>query len=668
MSCRRTRPLGPLRISHSPSIRKKVDMKLLQRSLAAVCLIAVLHPVAHAQSQLFTKIDCSQLYKPGNDPCDPILVSDSGCFPFNTFCASDYYLPATCGDITRSTFFEWQPATNGTYYLDTCGQTSVDTILVVYTAWPCTFSPLELDCSNDQCGRQSRVVIEVTNAPSEVFTIRVGSRSGTSDGTGSLCIRKEGSPAQEGMIFATCFAGPANQPNASGFVLGLIDTRIPPIPGAPVPVVDTNWKAPMFHNESGSPEHVWNAGNLGQVFGITLDAASPPNVYVSSTTVYGDMTPWPYPTGGFGPGGPGAVYRIDGVNGEISTLLQTGPPGWTSVQAIGTNLLPNDMVKGPALGDVCYDRDHDQFFVSNLEDGSIYRVSPAGLVLSVFDPFGPDDGLPGFAPLGERVWAVQKRCCSLPSAPGMVGVLQNNAQDPNCRSLFFSVWQRDDAHQFHPGIGPAVDGNSVWRIEIDASGEFGGQPTLVTVLPAYNIPGPATWSSPVSDIAFSGDRMLLAERRMRDDYGFAAHSARVLEYKLEWDPSELVWTFERLIYVGEYGVQKNCAGGVDYDPDQNVWASGDALHFATGDYIYGVQRIPKKGNSGLSTTESYLIDLDADTSFASALVNKGLVGDVESVSKVCGTQPPFPVPPPFLRKYSSLRQSWDLEASLSKAP
>jgi len=47
--------------------------------------------------------------------------------------------------------------------------------------------------------------------------------------------------------------------------------------------------AGAFHNE-GSPQ-VWTAANLGEVFGVTVDRDSNPNIYVAATTVYGNFPP-----------------------------------------------------------------------------------------------------------------------------------------------------------------------------------------------------------------------------------------------------------------------------------------------------------------------------------------------------------------------------------------
>ena len=81
----------------------------------------------------------------------------------------------------------------------------------------------------------------------------------------------------------TCYSGqtPAGV-NTNGFVVGIIDVRNPVASGA---VLGANWAAPMYHNENGGAANVWNAKNLGQVFGITLDRAAKPNIYVAATSI-----------------------------------------------------------------------------------------------------------------------------------------------------------------------------------------------------------------------------------------------------------------------------------------------------------------------------------------------------------------------------------------------
>src|SRR5437899_4669432 len=79
-----------------------------------------------------------------------------------------------------------------------------------------------------------------------------------------------------GKAVATCFGGyigggSSGTINPYGFVAGVVDVRNPAANGA---VLDQNWSPPMYHGPSSSP---WNATNLGQVFGVTLDDATPPN-------------------------------------------------------------------------------------------------------------------------------------------------------------------------------------------------------------------------------------------------------------------------------------------------------------------------------------------------------------------------------------------------------
>ena len=545
---------------------------------------------------------------PGDAVCHPIVapipVSGTGCWTYGPYCATDSFDlgPASCGPIERDVFYEWEVLADGVYTVTTTAAGAFVPQVVVYPLvfdCPIMVSPLELACGSGG-GPANAIHLEITGAP-RVLTVRVGI-SGAEPEIGellTLCIDRP--LANPGALVATSYSSLSAQPiDPLGYVVGVVDARVPPAPTTPVPVLDQNWSPPIFHNEGAAPTEVWNAANLGQVFGVTLDDSVPPNIYVAATSVYGDMTPHPHPGGGFGPGGPAGVYRLDGVTGDITTFLGTAPvPTCTVTDVTGLGVLPNDPASGPALGDICFDRIHRQFFVSNLEDGKIYRVSPAGIVLSSYDPFDPDDGCPGFAPLGERVWAVATTCC-------FVG--GDVEPSPCSRALYFSVWQRDRARPSHPGAGPAVDGNSIWMVPLDDTGDFAGDPELVAVMPPHVAGG--TWSSPVSDIAFGNGRMVVAERAMYGDYGTgalgpanaSAHRARVLEYECRWHGGPLRWALDRELLVGRtsFTDQNNSAGGVDYDDEHNVWATGDYLHYQHEDYIYGLQRVPSSGNAGVN--------------------------------------------------------------------
>ncbi len=427
-------------------------------------------------------------------------------------------------------------------------------------------------------------------------------------------------PIGNGEMVATCFSGPFDPGNPNimlnGFVVSLVDSRIPPVGANPIPVVDNNWLAPMFHNEVAptSLAHTWHCRNMGQVFGVCLDDAPSPNIFVSATTAYGDFTS-PVALCAFGPGGFAGIYRLDGTNGDISTLTTTVANGFGGV---GTSQIPNE---GTGIGNLCYHENNGnpQLFATNHEDGKIYRLDTTGVILSEFDPFDPDSGLPGFAPLGERLWGVQTY---------------------NGR-LYFSVWLRDGgntstAWPTAAGPAPTNPNNSIWSVALDAgTGDFVGAPTLEIVMPYLGTTG---FSMPVADIAFSDTGlMLVSERTMNGPYGTIdlSHSARVLEFTLvgtTWFPQEY--------YIGNTinastGAPENASGGIDYDCDLNVWATGDTLHDGSPDLLYGFQRVPAGGNTPIPSTDtSYLIDADHDP-FSGG---KATIGDVE-VHKRC-FQPP----------------------------
>lgn len=400
------------------------------------------------------------------------------------------------------------------------------------------------------------------------------------------------------------------------FVVTLLETR------GPRATTDTNWDAPKFHNEfaPSSLSQVWNLDNLGQVFGVCMDDATPPNIYVAASSSYDvDL---------FGPSGPGAVYKIDGSTGDISEFAATWPNATLDCIQMGqvtlcpsSNMLPNT---GPGLGDICFDVSRHVFYVSNFEDGKIYVLDMSGNVLQAWDPFAPDDGTAGFAPLGERVWALQK-----------VGV----------RALFFSMWLRDAGDTSTPypaawptNLGTTSPNNALFVVTTGVSGTIAGAP-LLRKLMSY-LPG-STYSNPVSDIAVSPDMtwptgagttfLLLAERPMLSETDPGAHDARVLELGLK-SASEREW------FTGEYDQHRNTTGGADFDCDWEVLVTGDYLKTVDGGEVYGVQINPRSGNAQFpsSTINSYLIDLNGIL----GTQDKTRTGDLEVVRHCWGTQFP----------------------------
>ena len=389
---------------------------------------------------------------------------------------------------------------------------------------------------------------------------------------------------------------------------GAVETRAPSATGGNfcvtlydltqnIPAEDTNWDPIVaYHGPGGS----WNATNLGTVFGLTLDGYG--NIYVCHSSCYASDA--------VGPGGAGAIYRIDATTGAISvfaTLPNQSDPRLTA---------PNDK---PGLGNISYDCANNQFFVTDLENGKIYRLSSTNplnaspaTVVDFFDPMEPDDGLPGFAPLGERLWGVQW----------------------HAGRVYYGVWGTDF------GSWPATV-NNVRSVALDGSGGFVWKSDRVEVrLPSY--PGASERSGPVSDISFDpSGNMVLAERTMTDPTTPGVHQARVLEHQCGSG-----WTLTGSFGIG-VSAQTEAAGGVDVDYETydgpsppgsappglggsrgRIWATVDAAHSGAPypDVIAGLQGLRPTGGS---VTTSLLIDSDGNTTTS----EDAYLGDVEVASK-----------------------------------
>ncbi len=336
--------------------------------------------------------------------------------------------------------------------------------------------------------------------------------------------------------------GTVEAPNdvAGTGVVGIVDlTNISMFP------VNTNATPPMYF---GPPGNHWTSQQLGQVFGVTTDAFG--NIYVTPTSAY-----W---NDNFGPGGSGAIYQIANGTGTVSVF----------------SAIPNQNNTG--IGNIAYDCKFNQFFVTNMEDGIIYRIDAGGAILSTFDPYLADDGTTPFPPLGERVWGV--------------GVFQDR--------VYYSVWWADAGHNA-TGLQ-----NEIRSVALNATGDFSTQDQQEILLPYL---GNAGYSNPVASISFSPTgKMLLAERSMNDASFPSAHESRLLEYVFvsgQWQPSSSQFTIGVLSGT-------NASGGGDYGMTGKVWATGDALIFGTPGFVYGLQGLPDTGGSTLT---SHLVDMWGDT-------------------------------------------------------
>lgn len=349
------------------------------------------------------------------------------------------------------------------------------------------------------------------------------------------------------------------------------------------------WLTPFYNG----PGNSWNKGNLGTVFGLTIDDQG--NIYLASSSCYNND---------YFPGNlAGRIWKINATTGAFSQFNNLPNFADPSVSP-GQNL--------PGLGNISFDCDHRQIFVTNEEDGKIYRLSmtPNAAPLSTFDPGAPDNGQPGWAPLGERLWAVQY----------------------HANRVYYSVWAEDE------GRPSATAANQIWSVALNGSGDFiAGSQQLELNVPPWQ----GNWSNPVSDISFGpAGQMLFAERCMINDTQPNAHHSRLLEYICAVDPASGAkqWIPSGNLYgVGVFdvppGQAPSSAGGCDYDlgVGNRVWVTGDALEFGP-DYVYGLQGLPNTGGD-------YTNSINFDDNNQYAYQDKTEIGDIE-IS--CQTHPQQP--------------------------
>ncbi len=578
---------------------------------------------------------------PPNDNCStPTAISGNGSFPFDltqaTFSAEgqDWCWGQGGGiSFSNDVWFCWTPPCSGMAQIQTCGQTNVDTRISWYRNCVCPTPPPSQPpfcCDDDGCGLQSFINCEVEcGVP---VLIRLGCKPGTTPGTGNLLITCTGTscdacddccgrrpefvsrPTPGGSGFTGGVAVMTQESGIANRVLDLVDISSQP----PVGTM-TNWNT-TFYTPTALQD--WTQTNLGTVFGVTLDDQG--NIYVAHTSVYGDFLNGPTDAiGTIAGGAAGAIYKIDTNTGIPSTFA----------------VLPNAFITGcfnppdcyPGLGNICFSCPYKNLYVSNHEDGRIYRLDTAGNILSTWRhstgtvlPGLPPPDPNGFSPLtphpttlrGQRVWAVRT----------------------NGGRLYYSVWRED-------GGRPSVPlSNEVWSVKLFPNGDFiAGSETLEITVPVWS----NQFSNPVSDISFKPGSccMLLAERTMSDDTTSYAHQSRFLEYCKAgnvWTPSGV--TFQTGAPAPAPPAPDSSAGGCDYDfatgagVNVNVWVTSDYMKYPPllpfgNEVLYGL------GGMQYTGTNPYSNGIMIDSNQMTTAHNKFLQGDVEITC-------PIPNPPP----------------------
>jgi|GEM_PF-2241336 len=388
-------------------------------------------------------------------------------------------------------------------------------------------------------------------------------------------------PMANGVAVATKFSGLTNgADDPNGYVLTAYDLRN--VAAQPIAV---NWATvPQYHHPS------WKAKTLGEIFGIALDCSG--NIYVTATMTYGGHSSQiPYPWGTAGPGG---VYKINGITGNIDYQI--------SLPNSGPNLSYPAGFNTPSLGNICFDQDHNggQVFVTNLDDGKIYRLDAnLSSVQSTFDPFLPDGGTPGIAPLGERLWGIAYRA----------------------NAVYFAVWSRDVANQ----SGPQT---SVWKVNLNAAGNFTGVAQFCFSLPTTAPP------DPISDMEFNAAGQLLLIQSSKSTTPITVYQLFPFYSKMYRADFTGTWNVSTTNYELGSGIayqgstvldrKTSATGGCDWGfsgwntfsniptgSDKFVWGGADLIH--NGIYTLHADNVSGwQGMSALGGTAASSILIDED--------------------------------------------------------
>ena len=329
------------------------------------------------------------------------------------------------------------------------------------------------------------------------------------------------------------------------------------------------------------------AAQVGQVFGVAYDDASPLNVYVAASSVYGlpivapgpDGKPRHVRIGGPGAtfmpglwggaeagGGPGSIWKIDGATGKVSLFANVTLDG-----------RPNS---GPGLGGLAFDPTSRSLYVADRETGVIQRFDLSG---KEHDRYR--HGITGRRARGLRPWEFDP-------------AKNLNVTSPQFDPASASTWNYAAPEGRVFGLGvfrgrlyySVADGLQIWSIGLQHDGSFGTDPALELTVP------PGSGPTEISKIIFDEQGwMILAERPAPTGaFDFEALTpeglGRVLRYTSATTTQHAWQTVPDEYPVGFAGDLRNGNGGVDigYRYDQNgdidrtscggfVWVTGEQL-------------------------------------------------------------------------------------------
>ncbi len=331
------------------------------------------------------------------------------------------------------------------------------------------------------------------------------------------------------------------------------------------------------------------AGDIGQVFGVTLDSASSnqtPNIFVAATSLYGlqivdkdgerlvkGAPGARWMPGQFGTdkeGGPGSIWKIDGATGAVSLFANIRHGGKENA--------------GPALGALAYDPASKTLYVADLETGLIHRLSSDGVDLATFD-----HGVAGRAKagLGTVPYDAKKRM-SIESG-------DFDADDP-------ATWGFADKRRRVIALAvegqrlyySLADGPQIWSVGLTADGGFADDARReidVTATPR---------GTAITGIAFDGPGALYLTQRGdlvgSYDYSVFAKPQSSVVLRYTWDESDKTWSEGAEEFpIGLEPPHRATTGGLalsfGYTPSgsidygrcrETLWTTGEHLREGTG--------------------------------------------------------------------------------------
>ena len=330
------------------------------------------------------------------------------------------------------------------------------------------------------------------------------------------------------------------------------------------------------------------AAQIGQVFAVTLDDATPPNVFVAATSAYGLPIIAPgrggelaratrgapnaqFMPGVFGPatagGGPGSVWRIDGATGEVKLFANV--------------MLDGVANSGAALGGLAFDPTSHTLFVADRGTGMIHAFDQSGVERARFD-----HGVDG------------RTAAGLPPVPydatGRLDITKPAFKTDDPATWGYAARDRRIfGLAAHAGrLYYATADEQVWSVAIAPTGAFGADARVELQVQPWD------GTNEISKIAFDDQGgMLLAERSgPTGAYDFSALAregvGRVLHYQ---QVAPVQATQPNLTPPGD---QPQPVNGVAPGPGPSWQPVGD-------EYAIGFPRDLRNGNGGVAIGYSY---------------------------------------------------------------